>query len=91
MCSFCSEIDFMTASVNSSQPLCWCEPAWLARTVRVAFSRSTPCLAQLSRLPVLGMGIFKSSAISLKIFCRDGGRGTSLFTEKHSPLACFGP
>jgi hypothetical protein len=31
-----------TSSVKVSQPLPWCDAAWLARTVRVALRRSTP-------------------------------------------------
>lgn len=58
----------MTASVKVSQP--W--PEWLlacpARTVRHVLSRNTPCLAQRVRLPVGGMGLPVSAAISWKIF-----------------------
>lgn len=82
----------MVASVNSSQPFFWWEPAWEARTVRVAFKRKTPCRAQLSRSPTDGGACrFRSATISLKMFCSDGGKEIPLCTEKHNPFACFGP
>ena len=39
----------ITASVNVSQPLPWCESASPARTVSIVFSSSTPCRAHDSR------------------------------------------
>ena len=63
-----SEMVLITASVNSSQPLPWCEPACDALTVSVALSSNTPCSAQRVRLPVFGAGMPKSEVISLKMF-----------------------
>lgn len=77
----------MAASVKVSQPFCWCDPAVLARTVKVALSRRMPCLDQLSRLPVVGGLTLRSVAISLYIFWSDGGSATPSLTEKHRPLA----
>lgn len=37
------------------------------------------------RLPLVGMGLPKSACISLKMFCREGGKAIPSFTEKHSP------
>lgn len=75
------------ASVNVSQPLSLCEAGFPAATVRTLFSIKTPWLAHLVKSPE-GMGsIFKSFLISLKMFWREGGRDTPLFTAKERPLA----
>ena len=77
----------MAASVNSSQPLRWWLAAWCARTVSVALSSSTPCPAHRVRLPDVGIGVPRSSCISLNMLTSDGGKGTPSFTEKLSPWA----
>ena len=75
------------ASVKVSQPLPLCEAGFPAATVKTLLSIKTPCLAHLAKSPE-GMGsIFRSFLISLKMFCKEGGRVTPLFTAKERPLA----
>jgi hypothetical protein len=50
---FFGDIFLITASVKSIQPIFAWLAGSLARTVRIAFSRNTPCFAHLVRLPVL--------------------------------------
>ena len=76
-----------TSSVNVSQPLPECEPACPARTVRQAFSSSTPCFAHDSRLPCGGASMPRSSCSSLRMLTSDGGGATPRRTEKHRPCA----
>src|SRR5690554_163174 len=84
---FSAEIVRITWSVKVSHPLPWCEPASCARTVSVALSNNTPCLAQWDKLPDFGIGRVKSLCSSLNILTNDGGGGTLSFTEKHNPCA----
>ena len=81
----------MAASVNSSQPRFWCEPACEARTVNVALSSNTPWSLQRVRSPSCGIGVPRSLCISLNMLSSDGGKGIPLFTEKQRPLACPAP
>src|SRR3970040_2821077 len=90
--SFSSEIFCITASVKKFHFKC----LWLLGvsflTVSVAFNSKTPCCAQCSKLPEVGIKIeSRSSLISLKIFLNEGGILTASFTEKQSPLASPSP
>ena len=77
--------------VKVSQPCPRWLPAWCASTVRVLFSRRTPCFVQRVRSPEFGIGAPTSSWISLKILRSDGGIVTPGWTEKARPLAWPGP
>ena len=80
----------MAASVKRCHP----NAAWLfascALTVSVAFSSSTPWRAHRSKFPDVGIVAPVSCAISLKMFCSDGGSATPSCTEKLRPCACPG-
>ena len=89
--SFSSDIFLITASVKICQPHFACELGSPAFTVSDAFSRSTPCFAQCSKLPWVGGSIPKSVFIYLKILTRDGGGLMPCCTEKHKPCACPAP
>ncbi len=94
--SFLSEIVLMTASVNLCRPISLCELGWSFLTVRLAFNRKTPCLAQGIKSPVFqifqtSFRFFRSSLSSLKIFFNDGGCLTQFWTEKHNPWASHSP
>ena len=73
--------------VGEVRSMLW-EAGCEARTVSTALSRSTPCLAQSSRLgrPLILMP--RSSSISLKMLRSDGGAGTPSGTENDRPIAC---
>ena len=80
----------MAASVKVAHPSLWWLLASCARTVSVALSSSTPWSAQRVRSPFGGMGLPKSSSISLKMLTSEGGAGMPSGTEKLSPMACPG-
>ena len=79
-----SEIILITASVKFCHQILECEAGSQALTVKIAFKRKTHCQARLSRLPEFGTETPTSSAISLKIFFKDGGKTTQSGTEKAS-------
>ena len=75
------------SSVSSSQPFLLWLLAIPSTTVRTVLRSRTPCLAQPSNSPVLNSASGYSLLISLKMFLRLGGGGTSLFTENANPFA----
>mmetsp|Transcript_47548 Transcript_47548/g.142038 ORF Transcript_47548/g.142038 Transcript_47548/m.142038 type:complete len:216 (-) Transcript_47548:216-863(-) len=82
----------MIASVKVCQPHLEWELACPRRTVRVAFSSSTPSRAHFVRLPSNGaLKPGTSASSSLKTFLRLGGSGTPWGTLKLRPSACPGP
>ena len=81
----------ITTLVNLSQPFLWWLAGLFACTVSIELSKSTPCSAHRVRFPLVGMGVLKSSLISLKMLFSDGGKGTSSLTEKLKSCACPSP
>lgn len=83
------------SSVRSSQPFFLWLNGFAFRTVKTVLSIKTPCFAQRSRKPWVGMVVKFFTPLSLisslYMLRSDGGILISFPTEKHNPWACFSP